>query len=140
MPDHFLDTNVLLYAISDDPAESAKRERAAALLEDDRGAMSVQVLQEFYVQSTRATRPGRLTHDLALAFIHRWTRFPIQAMTLDLLASALAVRSATGFSYRDSAIIAAARAQGCRTLYTEDMAHGREIDGLVIVNPFRGGA
>jgi predicted nucleic acid-binding protein len=63
---HFLDTNVLLYSISPAPAEAAKRERALELLDNDDGALSVQVLQEFYVQSTRTTRPGRLTHDLAV--------------------------------------------------------------------------
>jgi predicted nucleic acid-binding protein len=37
----------------------------------------------------------------------------------------------------DSAIIAAARALGCRELYSEDMSHGREVEGVTIVNPFR---
>jgi predicted nucleic acid-binding protein len=35
------------------------------------------------------------------------------------------------------AIIAAARALGCRELYTEDMSHGREVEGVLIINPFR---
>ena len=46
-------------------------------------------------------------------------------------------RARHGFSYWDSAIIAAARALGCRELYSEDMSHGRRIDGVVIVDPFR---
>ena len=45
--------------------------------------------------------------------------------------------AAHGFSYWDSAIIAAARALGCRRLYSEDMSLGREIEGVTIVNPFR---
>ena len=53
---HFLDTNVLLYSISTDPAEAAKRGQAIALLDLDDGALSVQVLREFYLQATRATR------------------------------------------------------------------------------------
>ena len=56
---HFLDTNILLYSISRNPADALKRERAIALLGRDDGALSVQVLQEFYVQATRATRPAR---------------------------------------------------------------------------------
>ncbi|MEP6967026.1 MAG: hypothetical protein ABI906_02995 [Pseudomonadota bacterium] len=36
----------------------------------------------------------------------------------------------------DSAVIAAARALGCRKLYSEDMSHGREIEGVTIINPF----
>ena len=56
VPD-FLDINILVYAISTDPGEAAKRGRAVALLEQDDNALSVQVLQEFYVQATRP-RPG----------------------------------------------------------------------------------
>lgn len=52
----FLDTNVLLYSISTAPAEAAKRRRSVALLELEDVALSVQALQEFYVQATRATR------------------------------------------------------------------------------------
>jgi len=52
---HFLDTNILLYSISTNPADASKPERAIALLGRDDGALSVQVLQEFYVQAMRAT-------------------------------------------------------------------------------------
>ncbi len=134
---HFLDTNILLYSISSDPSEAAKRERAIALLDRDDGALSVQVLQEFYVQATRATRPDRLEHTVAAGLISTWTRFPIQDVTLSVMTAALEIRSSSGFSYWDCAIIAAARALGCRELYSEDMSHGREIQGVTIVDPFR---
>lgn len=134
---HFIDTNVLLYSVSRAPAEAAKRERAIALLERDDGALSVQVLQEFYVQATRTTRQDALPHPIAAGLIATWTRFKVQEITLAILASALEIKARHRFSYWDSAIIAAARALGCRELYSEDMSHGREIDGVVIVNPFR---
>jgi predicted nucleic acid-binding protein len=134
---HFLDTNILLYAISADPQEAAKRARADALLDQDDGVLSVQVLQEFYVQATRSSRPGRLPHDLAAGLVRSWTRFRVQETTLPLVQAALEIKAAHGFSYWDSAIIAAARALGCRCLYSEDMSHGREVDGVTIVNPFR---
>ena len=133
----FFDTNVLIYSISRDPAEATKRERATALLERDDGAVSIQVLQEFYTQATRQTRPHRLPHEMAVGLIRAWTRFRVQDMTLGLLDAALEIRVAHRFSYWDCAIIAAARALGCRELYTEDMSHGREIDGVLIINPFR---
>ena len=133
----FFDTNILIYSISRDPAEAAKRERAAGLLQRDDGALSVQVLQEFYTQATRPTRPHRLAHRDAADLVKAWTRFPVQAMTLAILDAALEIKVAHGFSYWDSAIIAAARALGCRELYTEDMSHGREVEGVLIVNPFR---
>ena len=134
---HFLDTNILLYSISRDAAETAKRERAVALLERDDGALSVQVLQEFYVQATRPTRPDPLPHDLAAGLIATWTRFRVQEITISILTSALQIKAAHSFSYWDSAIIAAARALGCRELYSEDMSHGREVEGVTIINPFR---
>ena len=61
----FLDTNILLYSISRDPTETAKRDRAVALIDTGGNALSVQVLQEFYVQATRATRRDALPHDIA---------------------------------------------------------------------------
>jgi len=133
----FFDTNVLIYSISRDPAEAAKRRRATILLERDDGALSIQVLQEFYTQATRQTRPHRLPHEMAVGLIRAWTRFRVQDMTLGLLDAALEIRVAHRFSYWDSAIIAAARALGCRELFTEDMSHGRQVEGVLIVNPFR---
>ena len=134
---HFLDTNILLYSISRNPADAVKRERAVALLGQDDGALSVQVLQEFYVQATRPTRRHPLTHETAVGLVSAWTRFKVQEITLSILTSALEIKAANGFSYWDSAIIAAARALGCRILYSEDMSHGRQVEGITITNPFR---
>jgi len=134
---HFLDTNILLYSISRNPADAIKRQRAIALLLRDNGAVSVQVLQEFYVQATRPTRPHPLPHQIAVGLVTAWTRFKVQEITLPILNAALEIKAAYGFSYWDSAIIAAARALGCRELYSEDMSHGQEVDGMTIVNPFR---
>ncbi len=133
----FLDTNVLLYSISRAPMEAAKRQRAITLIDDGDCALSVQVLQEFYVQATRVTRPDALTHELAAGLIRAWLRFPVQDNTVAILNGALEIKAVHGFSYWDSCIISAARAQGCRELMSEDMSHGREVDGVMIVNPFR---
>ena len=101
---HFLDTNILLYSISQNPAESLKRDRAIALLDDDSGALSIQVLQEFYVQATRTSRADAIPHELAAGLIEAWSRFRIQDMTLPILQTALRIRNAYGFSFWDSAI------------------------------------
>jgi predicted nucleic acid-binding protein len=58
----FVDTNILLYAISRDSAEQDKAERASDILAERDLALSVQVLQEFYVQATRASRPDAIGH------------------------------------------------------------------------------
>lgn len=134
---HFLDTNVLLYSISKDRDEASKRDRAIALLEADGGGLSVQVLQEFYVQATRVTRPDPLPHEIAAGLIRAWMRFAVQDVTTSVLTRALDIKVRHGFSYWDSAIIAAACALGCHELYSEDMAHGREVEGILIINPFR---
>jgi predicted nucleic acid-binding protein len=58
----FVDSGILLYAISRDPAEQDKAKRASDILADPDLALSVQVLQEFYVQATRPSRPDPITH------------------------------------------------------------------------------
>jgi predicted nucleic acid-binding protein len=133
----FIDTNILLYSISQDPAESRKRDAAIALLEDDDLALSVQVLQEFYVQATRSTRTDALDHELAVGLIRTWLRFTIQELTLPVMLSALDIKASHRLSYWDAAIVAAARALGCREILSEDLSHGREIDGVRIHDPFR---
>jgi predicted nucleic acid-binding protein len=97
----------------------------------------VQVLQEFYVQATRPTRLDPLPHDIAAGLVTAWTRFRVQPVNVQILAAALQIKAAHGFSYWDSAIIAAAQALGCAELFSEDMAHGRQLGGVTIVNPFR---
>jgi len=134
---YFFDTNILLYSISRNPDESLKRERAISLLEDDSGSLSIQVLQEFYVQATRTSRSDAIAHELAAGLIAAWSRFRIQDMTLPVLYSALQIRKTYRFSFWDSTIVAAARALGCDRVYTEDLSHGQMVEGLAIIDPFR---
>ena len=132
----FLDTNILLYSISTADDETAKRDKAIALLDRDDCVLSIQVLQEFYVQATRPSRAGALPHTTATAFMRTWARFRIQDNTLAVLNSALEVRDQTGFSFWDCSIIAAAQTAGCDTLYSEDLSNGRQVNGVLVVNPF----
>ncbi len=133
----FIDTNILLYSISQDPGEARKRDVAVELLDASDLALSVQVLQEFYVQATRTTRQDALGHDIASGLIRTWLRFEVQATTLPVVLGALQIKAACRLSYWDAAIVSAARALGCQEVLSEAMAHGREIEGLVITNPFR---
>lgn len=132
----FLDTNVLLYAISRAPQEADKATRALSLLDFDNWVLSVQVLQEFYVQATRLTKPDRIEHEKAVALIEAWLRFRVQEMTIPILQAALNTKRRHQISYWDAAIIEAARTAGCREVYSEDLAAGRDYDGVRIVNPF----
>ena len=132
----FLDTNVLIYAVSAASEDAGKRRRALELLAGRNLALSVQVLQEFYVQATRASRPGALTHDEAVAFTESLQRFPVQANTLDVMWAAFIIRARFGLSYWDSSIIAAAHLCGCRIVYSEDLSTEQDYDGVRVVNPF----
>ena len=132
----FVDTNVLLYAVSALPDEIEKRNRARDLLTRRDLTLSTQVLQEFYVQSTRPTRPGALTHERAVAYINTLLRFPVQSVTLDVLREAFQIRTQFGLAYWDSAILASARLSGCDIVYSEDMSAEQDYDGLRVINPF----
>ena len=133
----FVDTNILLYSISSAPKEHSKAVTAAAILEEDDLALSVQVLQEFYAQATRPTKRTRLTHEQARLLIESFLRFPIQESTVVLLQAALATSDRFQISYWDGAIIEAARLLGCRIVLSEDLSHGQSYGGVEVVNPFR---
>jgi predicted nucleic acid-binding protein len=133
----FVDTNLLLYAISRDPGEQVKAERANAILDEGDVGLSVQVLQEFYVQSTRATRPDALTHDQATALVEAFLRFPAAAITVDVMRAAFGTRQRFGLSYWDAAILEASRSLGCEVVLSEDLSDGADYDGVRVENPFR---
>jgi predicted nucleic acid-binding protein len=132
----FVDTNVLLYAVSTAPQEARKARVARAILEADDLALSAQVLQEFYVQATRPSRPGALSHDDAAALIERWLRFPVQETTVALTRKAFESSAQWNLSYWDAAVVEAARLQGCPELLSEDLSAGRDYGGVRVVNPF----
>jgi predicted nucleic acid-binding protein len=133
----FVDTNVLLCAVSTAPAEAPKAQAARRLLEADDLALSVQVLQEFYVQATRGSRKDRLTHEQAALLVEAWLRFPVQETTVPLIQAALETKRRHRISYWDAAVVEAARLLACDVLLSEDLAHGRNYDGVRVVNPFR---
>ena len=132
----FVDTNVLLYAVSTAPDERKKNQRALAILDDDDIALSVQVLQEFYVQATRSTKPERLNHEQAVALIESWLRFRVQETSVALVQNALSTRKRWDISYWDAAIVEAARVAGCGTLLSEDLQNGMDFAGVRVQNPF----
>ena len=113
----FADTSVLLYAISRDPAEQDKAKRANDILAERDLALSEQVLQEFYVQATRASRPDAIGHRQAVLLIQSFQRFQL--------------------SYWDAAIIEASRAMGCSHVLSEDLSDGQDYGGVRVINPFR---
>lgn len=134
----FVDTNVLLYAVSALTEDASKRERAAVLLREGDLALSVQVLQEFYYQATRPSRPGAITSAQALRFIESLDAFPVQPITLAVFRDGVSLSQRYSLSYWDGAILAAARALGCDAVYSEDMSSGQDYGGVTVRSPFEG--
>lgn len=75
--------------------------------------------------------------DEARLLVQAFMRFRIQDVTPAIVMAALDIAARHSLSYWDSAIVAAARALNCETLYSEDMSHGMTIGETTIVNPFR---
>ena len=136
----FVDTNVLLYAVSRLPGDAAKRQRARELLESPELILSAQVLQEFYVQATRPKGSSGLSHAEAVTFLGGLRHLPVQPITARVVHDALALRERFQINYWDAAILAVARAARCPTVLTEDLNPGQYYDGVRVVNPFAGAA
>ena len=131
------DSNILLYAVSANPAEAGKRVRALEILADrDNLALSVQVLAEFYHQATRPSRANSLTHQEALSFIDRLAEVPVQPVTVEVFHRATELCDRFRISYWDAAILAAAKLLGCDAVYSEDLSHSQDYDGVRVINPF----
>jgi predicted nucleic acid-binding protein len=132
----FVDTNVLLYAVIGGPDEQLKEQRANEILDGRDIAVSLQVLQEFYVQGTRDSRTYRLTHEQAKSLVESFTRFTVQETTLGLILAAMSTKQRFQISYWDAAIIEAARMSGCEVVLSEDLSDGQDYAGVRVENPF----
>lgn len=126
----FVDTNILLYTVSADE----RKVRAAEVLREG-GVISAQVLNEFTHIARRKLRHDWVHIELAIAQFHDVFDV-ILPLTSKTHAAGLALARDHGFSIYDALIVASALEAGCSTLWSEDMQHGRSVDGLVIVNPF----
>ncbi len=134
----FVDTNVLLYAVSREPGEQDKAERANEILAARDLGLSVQVLQEFYVQATRASRSDPLSQGHATKLVESFMRFPVQEVTTDVMGAALVTHQRFQISYWDAAIIEAGRSLGCDVVLSEDLDSGQNYAGVRVENPFEG--
>lgn len=136
----FVDTNVLIY--SEDGARPDKQRAAIDWLDvlwtRRCGRLSSQVLNEFYVNVTKKIRPPMPAGD-ARAEVRRYQRWNPWQIDHATVEAAWAVESRYQLSYWDALIVAAAQAQGCVLLLSEDMQHEQQIDKLQIINPFKTG-
>jgi predicted nucleic acid-binding protein len=133
--DVFVDTNVVLYAVSSAPAEARKARRARHILGHEDFGVSTQVLQEFFVNATRKIAVP-LSDQQALEFIEIVSRAPVVPIDLDIVIQAVGFKQRFGISYWDAAIVATAHALGAKILYTEDLNDGQLYGDVRAVNPF----
>ena len=127
----FFDTNVLVYAFSNEE----KRSRAQEVIAGG-GVTSAQVLNEFTNVLRKKLR--RDWADIEDAVDTLGIMFPdVLPLTTKLHRAAMALAKAHKFSFYDALIVAAALESGCDILYSEDLHDGHRLSDLEIVNPFK---
>ncbi|MEQ1529772.1 MAG: PIN domain-containing protein [Methylococcales bacterium] len=127
----FIDTNILLYLLSED---HAKADQAEVVISKG-GIISVQVLNEF---SSVASRKLKMTYSEIREILQTVrTVCKIMSLSSDTHELGLDIAERYGFSIYDSMIVSSALQAGCNILYTEDMQQGQRInEQLLITNPF----
>ena len=135
--DNFLDTNLFIYMFDETaPDKSSDARRIVRQsIEDGSGCISYQVVQETLNVFTRKLgdtpeQARRLLDDLLMPL---WQVNPTGA----LYRRSLDLQARYRFSYYDSLIVAAALDAGCKTLFSENLQHGQDIEGLTVIDPFR---
>ena len=132
----FFDTNVIIYG--DDKSAPAKQRRALELLAEHRrtgtGAVSLQVLQEYFVTVTRKLR---LDVSVARRKVELLAEFVVAVPEISDVLAAIDLHRLHGFSFWDALIIRMAQQAGCRVLFSEDLQDARQVAGITVVNPFR---
>ncbi len=133
----FVDTNVLIYAHDIDAGRkhSVAADLVAQLWASRNGALSVQVLQEFYVNVTRKIR-APLPKKVAREVVETYGVWQVEIVTSDDVATASNLEERHKISFWDALIIDAARKAGADKLLSEDLNPGQRIAGVTIENPF----
>ncbi|MBA2693064.1 MAG: PIN domain-containing protein [Rubrobacter sp.] len=138
----FVDSNVLIYA--HDEGAGIKREAARALLErlweEHSGRLSVQVLQEFFVNATISSGRRKLEHPLdaqeAREVVEDFSKWGVHRPGAADVLAAIDIHRRVGISFRDAMVVQSASSQGCEVLFSEDLNDGQIYEGVRLKNPF----
>ena len=134
----FIDTNVLIYAHNIDA--KAKHEIAKAVLRDlwreRTGILSMQVLQEFYVNVTRKI-PSPLSKDSARSVVNTYSIWCMETTPAEISA-AFGIEDESRIGFWDALIVSSAAKSGATRILSEDLSAGQRIAGVLIENPFVG--
>jgi predicted nucleic acid-binding protein len=133
----FVDTNVLVHA--HDASEIERQPVAQHLLDDlwrtRAGALSTQVLQEFYVVATRKYDPP-MSRRQVRELVDAYGQWQIVQIDVALIVAASQLEERHTLSFWDALIVEAARRAGAARLVTEHLQAGRRFAGVLIDNPF----
>ena len=133
----FVDTNVLVYA--EDKDEKARHPIARAIVAElwgsREGVVSVQVLQEFFVTTTRKIKHP-LSATKALEIVREYLTWRVIDNTGALLTAAVELHEKASLSFWDAMVVQAAINAGCDRLYSEDLNDGQRFGAVKVVNPF----
>ena len=131
----FVDTNILIYA--HDGGAGTKHQKSVALLdrllEGSCGALSIQVLTEFYAAATRKLNFKPEEAEDILLDLRGWT---LHRPAFDDLVSASRIHRRHKISWWDALIVNSATELGCTVLWTEDLSDGQKYGNLTVRNPF----
>lgn len=133
----FVDTNVLVYAY-DETAENRHtraRELVDALWDAGNGALSIQVLQEFFVTTTRRI-PRKLDPERAAGIVADLGSWLVHSPAVDDVLRAIEIHRQSKISLWDALIVRSAKQLGCELLWSEDLQTGRRYDGVLVRSPF----
>lgn len=133
----FVDSNVLIYAVSGDHPEKQRRAREIVARGFTEGcyAISAQVMLEVYVNVTRKAKIG-LSPAEAFEYVRAFEEWRVVETTPQLVLRALGLAQRASISAWDAAIVEAARQAGCRRVLSEDLSDGHAYGEVTIENPF----
>lgn len=93
------------------------------------------MLKEFYVTVTRKLAKP-LSDDEALDATRALGELPVVQVDAETIYAAISLSQRHRLSFWDALVIRAAVTGGCAVLFSEDLQHGQEIDGVRVENPF----
>jgi predicted nucleic acid-binding protein len=134
----FVDTSILVYA--HDRSAGEKCDIARKLVEElwasELGCLSLQVLQEFYVNITHKI-PKPLARNVARQIISDLAHWQIHIPEVKDVLHAIDLQDTYSLSFWDAMVVQSAARLGCKRLVSEDLSHGLSYAGVLVVNPFK---
>ena len=133
----FVDTNILIFAHNRSAGDKhiQARDLIRTLWQSGEGCLSIQVLQEFYVNVTqKVAKP--LTQDVAAQIIADLSVWQVYRPGLEDVLDTIRLQGRYQISFWDAMIVSSAIQLGCQTIWSEDLNPGQVYDSVAVTNPF----